>query len=354
MGTYEVVGPDGHKYEVEAGSIEEAPGVLKGHLQQEINQKAQTEYDAATWARPFMAIDDVARVAGDALTMGGLDKLIGGTAAMETEARKARMGSAAIPAEIAGGMLLPTGAPTAIAKVGGGPIVRGVTGMLAGGATGGAQGATSAYMHDQPVVEGAITGGAAGAAGQGVSGILGNTVNKVAKWWKGVDDSLPAASIKNVPPAPGKKTVAPSNPARRVEAAAARAEQAGGRPSDFVASFKGMNQGKLSPDILTDIRNITHGDLGTRAAKGVSRAAYGASLPGLVTGVHAGIPSLLASATAAPAVGYAANYAAGQGTKEGVEMLRRKLLNQPKFSGPISKEAQDKVSRLVRGILSED
>jgi hypothetical protein len=110
-----------------------------------------------------------------------------------------------------------------------------------------------------------------------------------------------------------------------------------------------MNQKKLPPDVLDDITTITRGDVGTKAAKAVAKGAYASGIPGLAVGVHSSIPSLIAASVAAPAVGAAANFAANQGTKEGVEMLRRKLLKLPKIEGPVTKEMVEKLSRANRG-----
>jgi hypothetical protein len=343
MATYTVPGPDGKEYEVDAGDPVEADKLLREHFQEQANTKAKSEFaDAPVWAKPFMAADDVMRVGADAVTMGMLDKMLGPQAQIETAARRSRMGGADIGADVLGSMALPTGVPGMIAKIGGGPIVRGITGLLGGGVSGGVQGGISAAGHDQPIGPGVVQGVLGGAGGQAVAQTIAPVVNKGAKLIRGVDDSLPAATTANVP---GK---AP-NPARRVENAAYEAEKAGGSGADYVRTFKEMNQKKLPADVLGDIEGITKGDIGTKVAKGVARTAKAVGLPGLAVGVHSSIPSLIAASVASPAVGAAANFAANQGTKEGVEMLRRKLLKMPKFEGPVTKEMVEKMSRANRG-----
>jgi len=294
------------------------------------------------WAKPLMAADDVMRVGADAVSMGMLDKMLGPQAQIETAARRSRMGGADIGADILGSMALPTGVPSMIAKIGGGPIVRGITGLLGGGASGAVQGGVSAAGHDEPIGPGAVQGMLGGAGGQAVAGAVAPVVNTGVKKVLGLTDNLPPPTTKNVP---GK---AP-NPAKRVENAAYEAEKAGGKGSDYVRTFKEMNQGRLPPDVVDDIQTITRGDIGTKAAKGISKVAYASGIPGLAVGVHSSIPSLIAASVAAPAVGAAANFAANQGTKEGVEMLRRKLLKLPKIEGPVSKDMVEKMSRANRG-----
>jgi hypothetical protein len=350
--TYTVPGPDGKQYEVDADDPVEADKLLREHFQQQANVKAQTEFkDAPAWAKPFMAADDLARTTADTVTFGYLDKMLGGDAAQETTARRSRMGGADIAGDVLGSMAVPTGAPGLVAKIGGGPIVRGVTGLLAGTGTGAVQGGLSAAGHDQPIGPGMVQGAMGGAGGQVVANTIAPVVNKGVKLIKGVDDTLPKATTANVP---GK---AP-NPARRVENAAYEAEKRGGKASDYITQFRAMNQKKLPGDIVSDIKRVTEGDFGTNAAKTASKIAYGASLPGMIGGGTANIPSVMAAAALAPAVGASANFAANQGTKEAVEQLRRKLLKMPKFEGPVSKEWVERLSRANRGgirsILDED
>lgn len=344
MPTYIVPGPDGKEYDVDAADPGEAGKKLHMHLQGEANTRAQSEFsDAPVWAKPFMAADDLARTTADTLSFGLLDKMLGPQAQMETAARRSRMGGADVAGDIAAGMAIPTGAPAAIARVGGGPIVRGVTGLLTGGASGAAQGGLAAAGHDQPVGPGMIQGALAGTGGQAIGQAVGGVVNPAAKLIKGVDDSLPAASTKNVP---GK---AP-NPARRVEARAAEAEKQGGTARDYKESFKEMNTGKLPQSVLDARQNIVFGDTGTKAANLVSSLATKAAAGALPMGLHS-VPAGIGMAVGLPALGAAAKFAANQGTKESVDALRRQLLSIPKFQGPLSKQMVDRISRMSRAEL---
>ena len=346
MATYQVTTPEG-KFQVEAETPEEANVEVKKLLQEEANTKSKTEFsEAPVWAKPFIAADDLARTTADTLTWGGLDRLIGGDAAQETAARRSRMGGADIAGDVVAGMAVPTGVPAAVARIGGGPVVRGITGLLGGAASGGAQGATSAALHDEPVAPGAAQGILGGSIGQAVAGAVKGVVNPISKWWKGVDDTLPPPTTKNVP---GK---AP-NPARRVENAAYMADKAGGTQAQTIAAFKEMNQNKLPTDVLADIRTITHKDLGTRSADLASSAAFKGAGAAPITGFHS-IPMAMALTAGLPMAGYAAKAASGQGTSEAVEKLRRKLLKIPKYEGPISKEQAELIARATRsGIMSD-
>jgi len=338
----------GKEYDVTADDPAHAAKLVDEHIQQSANTKAQTEFkDAPTWAKPFMAVDDLARTTADSLTFGGIDKLIGGDAAVETAARRSRMGGADIAGDVVAGMAVPTGVPAAVARVGGGPIVRGVTGLLTGTGTGAVTGGLQAAGHDRPVVEGAVEGGIGGAVGQAVGGAIRGGANKIAKWWQGASDTLPPPSTANVP---GK---AP-NPARRVENAAYEAEKAGGTQAQTIAAFKDMNQKKLPADVLADIRNITHKDLGTKAADLTSKLGYGMGGAAPFTGFHS-VPLAVAQAVTGPAIGASAKFASRQGTSEAVEQLRRKLLKIPKFEGPLSKKNAELIARGVRsGIIEPD
>jgi hypothetical protein len=345
MPTYTVPGPDGKEYYVDASDPGEAGKLMHQHLVAQTAEQAKSDYaDAPFWAKGLKTADDAVRAAVDTASMGMFDKLLGGQEDVKTAAARQTSPIATTVGDVAGGMALPTGAPGLVAKVGGGPIVRGVTGMLGAGATGGAQGAVSAAVHDQPVVEGAVQGILGGAGGQALAGAAAPVVNKATKLVKGIDDALPAAASANVP---GK---AP-NPARRVEAAAARAEQAGGTPSDYVREFKAMNQNKLPADVLADVRTITHGDPGTAAAKVVGGLAQkAADKGGLGAGFSSGDPIIgLLTAGGLYGGGAASKMAAGQGTTEAVEQLRRKLLGIPKYQGLVSKEAADQAARFIKG-----
>ena len=145
------------------------------------------------------------------------------------------------------------------------------------------------------------------------------------------------------------------NPAKRVENAAYEAEKAGGNPADYVRTFKEMNQNKLPADVLADVKGITHGTPGSKAAATASKLANkAADMSGLGAGFASGDPVTgVLTAMGLHGLGAASKFAAGQGTKESVEALRRKLLNIPEFQGPMTAEMRDKLARLTRGgILS--
>lgn len=348
MGSFAITRPDGSVYDVDADSHEEAISKLQDHLQGEANTQAQSEFkDAPAWIKPFMAADDVARVGANAATLGFADKAIGALTgndeAMRTAAVRSRMGGAQIPADIMGSLALPTGVPGAVAKIGGGGLVRGATGLLAGAGEGAVQGGVQAYNQDKPVIEGALPGAIGGGVGQTIASAVKGITNPIAKWWTGASDALPPPSVLN---AAGKG----SQPIKRVESASARAEQRGGSASAYKDEFGNIStSGKtFPPDIKEGIDRVVRGDPGTKAAQITSNIANKAAFAAPAIGFSSP-PMALASTLGLPVAGAAAKFAAGQGTKQAVEDLRRQLLSKPKFQGPISNAAASRISRASRG-----
>ena len=353
MPKYTIKQPDGSVYDVDSDSADQATADLQAHLQEEANAKAQAEFnDAPGWKKPLMAADDVARTMADTVTFGMLDKVIGGNAAMETQARRSRMGGADIAGDIAAtAAALPTAVPKVMAKVGGGKVIRGITGLLGGAGEGAAYGAGQAAGHDQPVAEGAATGGISGMLGQTVASALGSGANKVAKWWTGASDALPT------PVAAGRVTKKTS-PEKQIETATARAEREGGNPGAYREKFrevrdKGMTN--FSPEERDAVMEVIKGDPGTRAAYGLGGVLNPST--GLIGAIGSTLMEKGASPTSAlvagavPLAGYAARSAAGQGVKQSVEDARRIASGRPEYQGILSKKGKGKLATGLRGGL---
>ena len=189
--------PSGKEFDVTAENEAQAYKLAENHVQQELNVSAQKEFDEAPfWKKIPMAAGDIARVASDAATFGGLDRLLGPEEAAKTKAAAARAGTAAIPAAIGGayGMFsrLPSAIPGAVNAIGGGTLMRGLTGATVGAAEGAGLGAVESAIRQEDIGPGAALGGILGAGGQVAGDLIGRGVDKATKWWKGVDDSLPA------------------------------------------------------------------------------------------------------------------------------------------------------------------
>jgi len=350
MATFQIKRADGSEYDVDASSREEASRKLYTRLQDEANAKGRTEMESAPmWQKPFRMADDMARVGVDALTLGAADKLAGGEHPALTAAARDRMGWAAMIPEAAAGAITPTGVPGLVAKVGGGPIVRGITRAFGGAAEGGVAGGIQAATGDQgPVSEGVGQGMLAGVLGQAGAAAVAKPTNMLAKWWQGVSDKLPPPSMKNLP---GKGM----SPAKRVENAAYVGQEEGGSQKDIRDAFEKMRITRaFKPEALEGIGAITKGDPGTNVSGRLGSMVGGMGAAGQI---GAGMTTqdwkvMLATLAAVPAVSGALKYASKQGTTESVENLRRLMLKSPKFQGPISPEIQDKLRRGgTRGLL---
>lgn len=350
MTTFQIKRADGSEYDVDADSREEASRKLYARLQDEINTKGRAEMESAPmWQRPFRMMEDMARVGTDAASFGLADKLAGGEHPALTAAARDRMGWAALPLEAGAGVATPTGVPGLVAKVGGGPIVRGITRAFGGAAEGGVAGGIQAATGDQgPVSEGVGQGMLAGVLGQAGAAAVAKPTNMLAKWWQGVSDTLPPPSMKNLP---GKGM----SPAKRVEDAAYKGQEEGGSQKDIRDAFEKMRVTKsFKPDALEGIGAITKGDPGTNISGKLGSMVAGMNTAGQI---GAGMTTqdwkaMVAMMATVPAISGALKYASKQGTTESVENLRRLMLKSPKFQGPISPEIQDKLRRGgTRGLL---
>lgn len=193
---------NGVEYDVDAPDQTAAAKAAHDFAQQELNKKAQTEYnEAGGLAKPLMAAQDVARTVADTASFGYADKFadymkppIPGqpTQAEITKAIRSRMSGADIVGDVGVTMAAaPTAVPRVVGMLGGGPIARAITGGVAAGAEGAVGGGLSAAGHDRPVSEGAGAGAVAGVGGQALAGMLTKPVNAAANWFSGANKALP-------------------------------------------------------------------------------------------------------------------------------------------------------------------
>ena len=347
---------NGIQYKVEnAKSFEEAQKGAQEQYHEDLSQKAKSEFsEAPTWAKPFMAAQDIGRSALDTFTMGGVDKFAdymsppaSGQPSQGdiTRAVRSRMGGADIGADIAAGVAQPSAVPGLVARMGGAPLVRKGVGLLGSALEGGAYGAGSALGHDENAASGAISGAAGGMLGRTIADTLAYPVNKVAKWWTGASDALP---ISGGATRVTKKT----SPEKRVETAVARAERDGGRPSDYREQFEAVRKSGMpgfSKKEVDMVQQIIEGDPGTKLARyGASNltAATGA-FTGAVTGAHSPLAGLLLAGTV-PLGGIMAGKLAGQGKMQSVEALRRAMLGKPKYEGILAAKGKKRITGGVR------
>lgn len=187
MPRFEVQGPDGKRYEIEAPDEASALAVFDAPQQQQAPAPAQSGGGLVQGAT------DILRRFNSGLTLGGYDKLVGtltgSTPEVErakTEAARQRTGIAGGVAEL-GGMLLPSSmvakgvaagagalsAVPALGRVAASPFTQAA-------ATGAITGGTEAAMKDQPIGQGAGIGAASGLLGQGLASGLMAGAGKVA------------------------------------------------------------------------------------------------------------------------------------------------------------------------------
>ena len=360
-----ITGPDGVVYDVPAENPEEAakkfgewwklqledPDFKKG-AQLRMNQQAVAQAEQAPeWAKPFMAADDALRVGLDAASFGLADKgigyMTGRDEGMETQARRARMGGAAIPTEIAGALASPSAVPSLVRAAGGGPAARTVTGVLGGGVEGGVVGGIDAATHGEPVAGGAVMGAGMGATGQA----LGSAVNRIGKWWRGPGPEAPKYTQTELPKAPTARdyaNVAATDTALAVKKgselpAAARSNFADltiGPPSrKFSASQKGMLDRIVEGDPATAAY--------TKAGNLLSNPLWGLGLAGGVGYAHEPLSGIATGAAmlAAPKI---ARSMARSGTAEGIQDLRRSVYGMPKRQDPLSEEDKVRLAKALR------
>jgi hypothetical protein len=269
--------------------------------QQDLNKKAQTEYDQAGMAKPLMAAEDVLRTTLDTATLGGADRFanwmrppIPGepTHAQITKAVRSRMGGADVAADVATTMAAaPTAVPKIVGMLGGGPIARALTGGATAATEGGILGGTKAYIQDKPIAEGVTQGATAGAGGQAAAGLLTKPINAAANWFTGAN--------KTLPPITG-------------------------------AQFKQASK-IVGDDPMTKVFSYLGG-----AASALPGMAAAASIPHYI---------------ATKAGGKVADFIANQGRREKVDNMRRMVMGEPRVKGPLSDE--EKLALGLRGRFAD-
>ena len=362
MGEFTIRRSDGSEYVVIADDKDEAQRKLSKVLQAEVNAKQQAERDAEPmWARPFRTAEDVGKTFTDALTLSTLpaaadwagEKLGvpppgGATAAQDVAAARDRLGLGTIPPDAMAAILGPSKIKM-LEALGGGKLARGAIGLLAGTGQGAIEGGISAMAKGESIPGGAGIGALAGGAGVGASNVMAGVGNRAAKWWRGIDDSLPPASAKS-------RAVTPSGQVERA-VAGVEAVPGGGTQrqyQDAIAGIAGNKAFVKKPDVQAQMQEVIHGDPATRGTKWLGRAVESATIPSsLMLGSGGNIAGMLASAIGLPAIAGTLKAASKQGTKESTEELRRMLLKHPKYKGVLDREATDRLGGAIRRPIME-
>lgn len=344
MPTYTITRPDG-VWEVDADSDTQATKKLSDSL---LKDKADAEYQSASNpGKAAMIMDDYMRNAAHGLTAGwfdkGLDYLTGGHNVEDTAKSTARMGPALTGVTRAGGaMLLPSGVAGTVARVGGGPIAKTVTGMLTAGAEGAGYGGAEALSQGDPLNTGAGSGAIGGMLGQGAAQVVRGGVNTAAKAIQGIDDVPPIRKMFVPPKSPTGKDLIDVATAKAQAAGAARgdlAEQAAQKQLLGKLST-GPNRSKMSPEQLRLIGKVTDPSIGeqaTNALGGFLENKFVAGGLGATSGFASGgvLPGVLASG-AAMGAGRMLRKDAAAATQEAVDNLRRTVYRKKRYMGPIS------------------
>lgn len=214
MAVFELQGPDGSIYEVEAPdeasavagfqrAIPPQPAALQAQPQPQ--PAAQSQSDQPWYSKLGQAADDIVRLGANAATLGLADRFAGWAGGDGLQAEQAKSQAASDRAGLAGtvaqigGTMLPAGtlakgvsaAVPALANAGGIFGLAGRTGSMA--AQGAALGATEAAIGDKNIGEGAAYGGLAGALGNVAGEGLSAGVRKVA----GAFNKAPAVPTKD-------------------------------------------------------------------------------------------------------------------------------------------------------------
>ena len=364
METFRITRPDGSEYDVDANSVEEATKQLNAHLTetssaQPTEESAKQAYeDAPLTSKARMIVGDPLRRMEDTLTMGIMDKAFdwatgsNKATAQTAEAALRNPKAVNVAADVVGGAMMPTAVPGLVAKVGGGPAARAITGVLGGGAEGAATGAVGALTRGENPAEGALEGGLVGGGAQG----LVQGANAAIKGVLGKSDKVPPTSITIMPR--GKA----ATPAARVEVAVNKAQSKAAmrdsplaEQSEYKRAFErlstGKYKGKYGPDEITQMRKIAEGDVGTnlpRVVGGILSDKLAAGGLGTAAGIGGGPLAGLATGGAMLGAGRVLKGVSAGGTEEAVQDLRRMMTGTPKNKGPLSAEEQARLARMMR------
>lgn len=192
---FEIKGPDGKTYEIDAPDENAAMSAFQGMNQPQSTPKTDRLPEDQPWyVDAAQAADDVARLAANGMTFGYADKIAGLLGGQGTEAERARSqaareraGSAGTVAEIGGAIATPMGLAgkgvTLAGRLGTGAMT-GAGGLAARtglmGLEGAGYGALTAAGNDQDITTGAGIGALGGVGGNLIGEALSAGASKIA------------------------------------------------------------------------------------------------------------------------------------------------------------------------------
>lgn len=344
------------RFKVQAKDMKEATRLAKQFQQEELNTKAQSEFtNAPSWAKPFMAAGDLALTSSQMFGAPAIaDWALDTNLNAEVNARRARMGSAALAGDVVTAMgAMPTVVPKAMAMMGGGPLARGMVGGGAAAAEGATVGGLQALSQDQPMGETAAAGAVLGPLAHS----LGPAVNKISNLARGISPTVPSggrAGITQIPPGI-------TNPSRadKVNVAHNVAESLS-RKSDNPLAYQGnikeameemlrVDRKSFTPEQRAMMGRIVGEDPATKISRGLGNylsnkwAAAGA---GVTAG--AGINPVIGLLTGGGLLGAGRimKSASAGGTAEAMRDLRRSVMKMPEYRGLLS---TGRSGRLAKG-----
>jgi len=370
MGEFKFTLPDGSTYNATADTWEEAQKGVSEHISQEKIDAAKKKYDdASVLGKIHMKLGDPLTQVAHGITAGlfdkGADLVTGGKSSEGSEEAAARIGpTGTAAARIGGAVMLPSAVPRAVAAVGGGPLMRGITGAGVAGVEGGVYGGINAAtgpvdpVTREPITSipaGILGGTVGGAVGQQVGQGVANLANRGVKAYRGVNDAAPLNSMTVLP------TGRTPSPLDYVNVAAAKAEAVGarkgtaeaqqqaqrdnfdrlltGKESKVIDPATGKASNRFTKTQQDRMRDIVKGDPGTRQAENAGDLLKNKLfLGGLGGGVGAStglIPGLLAAGGSMGA-GKALTLDSAKATQEAVDRLRQLMYKKTPFKGPMS------------------
>ncbi len=368
MAEFVLTDPTGAKYKVTADSMEAATKQLDSYRQDQVTKSSTEEANSAPeWAKPLLAMKDVARVGGDTMSAGLISKGIdaatnylagtpGGDAEqLKTQAARDRMGWAGTALDVGlMGRFMPTMVPKAVGAVGGGPAVRTIAGAGAAAGEGAAYGGVNAATHDQDVTEGAAVGAGAGILGNAA----GNLINKGKRAFdelRGVNFEAPQYNLKKLPATPtamdfvNQADTAARKTAATMKSPMAEADQYAKR---FGKVADTAPKGMFNKEQRGLMDTIINPDPGTQAAALGGNILSNKMLAG-GAGAGAGFASASPAVTAATIAGLlvggkGAHELALQGPREAVSQLRASVYGRPKFVPPVSERSKVRLGNAAR------
>lgn len=359
--------PDGTEYIVPADTAE----IAQKALPQVVQNSLQEEFTNAPWySKALQSFDDQARIMGNAATIGSADRIasvLPGSKGFEsekflTDSAKARQGGFGTAGELLGylalGRMMPSAVGPATTAVGGGPVIRALTGTGTAALESAALSGTESTMQGEDPLEGIKSGLVFGPAGHAAS----KAVTKTLAGGKKVLQQLGVLNRDMVPEVveelkPKRKPGRPSKATLQKEAedAAAKAEVAKARSKAQGILTSKVNAAKMqaksaegagfdraisgqfknillnpearksfSPEVLEAMDRVVGGDFAVKVGRKVGKipgwlqtaGAVGTGGPvGAIVGPMEGVLAGLGAGSAMASIGAAGRRTANQGAK---------------------------------------